>query len=347
MTDASPPWSRSVVRQAPTTDWSVLVGRRRLEFASREGVERWLRTGSRSALVAEPGSTEFVPIPSLRSLRAREGRRFPALLVGRAIALAVAGAILLAGAFATRRLELLGLGGGALALAALLGIDARVLGSSERALTDRLRFLHWCETDASVRRLRLLALGFLVAVGVGQWVAQEVLGSMGRLWDAFGLVYEQVSVAEGWRFLTGPFLHYDVAHFAVNAVLLFLLTGFVQGAAPRMAVSAFLAACAIAAFAQYSLGGREFGNFGGISGGVYALFGLAASRGDRLPAGVPFLLVGLAMVCIASAEVISAHAATTAHLAGLLAGGWMGGLARWSDRRRIPSVSRRPELGRR
>lgn len=339
-------WTTPVWRRPPHESWSLVVGRKRIEFATQDEVGRWLRRGSRAALVAPPGGHEFLPVPAVSALRATERGRFPIDLRWRAFAFACAGAVLLYLAFATRRLELLGMGGGAVGLALVLGIDASFLGRSQSALEDRLRFLHWCEADDGVRRLRLLVLAFLATIGGGQLVAQEFLGGMPALWEAFGLVYDRVSIGEGWRFLTGPLLHYDVAHFVVNGVLLLMLSGFVRAAAPRLAAPAFLLACAFAALAQFFLGGRAFDNFGGISGGVYAWFGLAAGRGDRLPPGVPLLLLGLAVVCIASTEVISAHAATTAHGAGLLVGIGMGWVARGIEERGSSKVERGIEVGR-
>ncbi|WP_128421859.1 rhomboid family intramembrane serine protease, partial [Xanthomonas theicola] len=90
----------------------------------------------------------------------------------------------------------------------------------------------------------------------------------------------------------------------------------------------------------------DFDNYGGVSGGVYALFGALISAGvvkrQLFPKGFWLLILNLTVLGIFASEVISENTASAAHAAGIFLGGeWASTTA--SSKRAVKFENHRPE----
>lgn len=203
----------------------------------------------------------------------------------------------------------------------LLLLDYWLSLSSIESLSERTLFLHWIH--ANRWGLYLWSSIGLIAGGT-QLTAQRALGSESAAFHAYGVMYSDVFAGEYWRLLTGPFLHYSVGHFVINCVLLSLAGWITWPLFRSYSLMVFFVGNSLAAVIQMLWGGRLYDNFGGMSGGIYALFGLlagACTADLRLcPRGFGILFGGVAVMAITYSEVLDPHAATTAHVAGLCFG---------------------------
>jgi len=163
----------------------------------------------------------------------------------------------------------------------------------------------------------------LLAAGLQVGLA-DALGGNAAVFHAYGVMYDRIEDGELWRLLTGPFLHYSPVHFLNNFVLLLLIGPLSWSLVRGTSLAVFLLGNAFGAFAQFALGEQAFDNCGGISFGLYALFGylIGAGVSNRrlLPRGLATLLCGIALLGIVSSEILSPTAATAGHVAGLLVG---------------------------
>ncbi|HWP94255.1 MAG TPA: rhomboid family intramembrane serine protease [Gammaproteobacteria bacterium] len=294
-------------------------------------VSRW--APGNPLLVAAPGATRFLPpamIPELAKVARDRIARFSRNLI---ILLSSAGVIHLLSALlffadlaGTKKAVPVALGWGLMFLgwAALLAMDARHLRTAD-GMSERALFLHWLTTSRQGKHALWFWLAVMVAAGVSQLVSLQLLGGSEKaVFHQYGVMYGEVREGEYWRLLTGPWLHYSLQHYLINTALA-LFAGMVASALfGHAAFVVFLLANTVSAAAQMGLGGDAFNNFGGVSGGVYALCGLVAAAGlgrrRLLPKGFPVFWMGIAVIGVIASELLSETAATTAHVTGLLVG---------------------------
>jgi membrane associated rhomboid family serine protease len=192
----------------------------------------------------------------------------------------------------------------------------------------RTQFAFDLAADPRSRTITFLAIGFVIAIGVGQLLLEYALGGMRPLWDRIGILYDELDRGAYWRLLPGAYLHYTFLHFAMNAVSLVLLAPLAFRLLGVRSLFVFVLGASLSLGLQWALGSREFDNAGGMSGGCFALLGAIAGVGFRrreaLPPGLTVLLSGATVAVLLLAEARNPASATVAHGSGLFLGLTMG-----------------------
>jgi membrane associated rhomboid family serine protease len=294
-----------------------------IDYATLAGkVSKWFPTSGH--LIGEPEGNWLLPpvlIPILQSAAIRSVRRqsrnylIAVLIMGIVFSLPIAfpphsrpySAALLAFLFA----------------AIMLNEHRNITRSIDR-LKERAIFYAWMRRSKNIRRATQCWFVIGLSVGITQAIALFILGGLDETFYFYGLVYSKVAEGEVWRFLSGPYLHYSLAHYSINFLLLLIIGPLASSAFGVCTFALFFVSASLSAWAQWYLGPDLLDICGGISGGVYALFGATATtlffRKKYLPEGMPFLIGSMSLHGIASAEVLSSTAATTAHFAGIVVG---------------------------
>lgn len=285
-------------------------------------ISKWLPPNP--ILIGEPGAYQFVPpicIAILQKTIFRTIRRnVTNLIIGFASLSAIFFALDLFGS-STKNLPFAIT---MLLVSLMLAFDYFGSLRSEKGIFERAMFFYWLRTASPFRTSIVLWACFGIAMGCSQLLLQMKLGGIDTLFHAYGMMYEQVRNGEIWRILTGPYFHYSTFHFLINSALLLFIGTIAWSMLGAVSIITFIIGNIAGSYLQMTFGGDLFNNFGGISGGVYALFGvlIAISIIDKnlLPKGFPLLLFNIAIIGIFSSEITSAHAATTAHIGGLITG---------------------------
>lgn len=275
-------------------------------------------------LIGKPGATQFVLPVHVAQLRARilrtfkrNSRNYIAGFSGLSIPFFILGAWF-------NSLESINLANLSLLVAVLLFTDYYRCLRSEDGISERTLFGFWLCTDKSVRNGFVFWVLLGITAGGSQLLLQKLLGGMKALFSAYGVMYPSVRAGEIWRLALGPFFHYTLTHFFLNFALLVIIGTFAWAVRGRMSVAVFVLGNIGGAFAQLTWGEQLFDNYGGVSAGVYALFGFVIASGvlDRklLPKGIGLYLTGLAVVGMLASQVLSEEAASVAHLAGAAIG---------------------------
>lgn len=313
--------------------WAVRTGNftRHLENRSavRSELQRW--TPMRPLLVGEPGGERFrlptdVEDPGIRRAAARAARRYFASLA--LMLVLVSAPLIVLNAWFGVLHESLWLALGWLALAGLFYLEARASFARPHHLRERAAFFYWLRTLSPARTGSLTFALVLAAMTAVQLSAMAATDGLAGAFHCYGLLYPRVVEGEAWRLLTGPFLHYSVEHFLLNAVLVTTLGALAWAFYDWGALLIFTVGCVLSMAAQMLLGGQVHDNAAGISGGAYALGALVLAaawrRSGTLPPGLALQLLGLIGIGILGSELSSPAAATTAHVAGVFLGAVMG-----------------------
>ncbi len=199
--------------------------------------------------------------------------------------------------------------------------DVRFHISRPHNLQQRAEFFYWLYRESRASRGAGVCMAMLILMGGLQWWAIQSGGGVTAAFESYGLFYGRVAEGETWRLLTGPYLHYSVGHFALNAFLFVLLGALAWAFRGSLCLLVFVAGCSVSLTAQMLFGGDVYDNAGGISGGVYALAGLALggtlTPSARLPPGLASQLLVIVLLSTLLAELGSESAATVAHFSGL------------------------------
>ena len=301
------------------SEWAIWrrgrVVRRTQEHVASLGDEL-LNSG---VLIGRPGAVRFLPAICIEEL---QGKLLPRIQRRRRTTILVMTIFMVAGFVASiwaHSLLKIVLVFSLLPL--VMELDNRFVLENKASLAERAMFAHWIHTD---RRGLYIWSAIGIFAGLVQIFVQYKLGSLTAAFHAYGFMYGDVRAGQLWRAVTGPFLHYSLAHFVTNFFLLVLIGWLTWPIFGISSLFMLLAGNAASAFGQMYLGGQLFDNFGGLSGGIYSLFGLLAGAGIvdwRLcPRGFGIVFVVIALMSIAYSEVMSAHAATVGHLTGLTFG---------------------------
>lgn len=143
--------------------------------------------------------------------------------------------------------------------------------------------------------------------------------------------FEALPWSEPWRFITPAMLHFSVLHIVFNVFWWWYLGGrFERYYGTGWLVLAFCV-CAIASNTAQFLESGPY--FGGLSGVVYGLFGIATIVGWKNPRHPLFLPNGLIIfmlvwLVLGYTDLLWVNIANTAHTVGLLSGLLVGGTIR-------------------
>jgi len=288
-------------------------------------------------LVGFPGSDRMLPaifIPSLEKQALQSARRSNRNNLIAHFLLFVAFGVL---ALVVQDPRAAGLAAMALLLLFSFSYDHVKCVSSPDGLKERALFL-FALRDPKQNALRgRFWLTLALAFGATQVLVMWTGGSLAYAFQVYGFLYDEVEAGSWWRVLTGPYLHYSLLHYAVNLCLLVIAGSLASLLAGTWSLLLFLMAASITGLAQWALGPDLLGSFGGISGGIYSLFGLVIGihllDNRRMPKGLAMLVITVTATAIISVELLTDTAASIAHVSGTFLGLaaallWKGVLAR-------------------
>lgn len=320
-------WRKSrPVPTAPRDEWRGLRGRRSSIIVGENKVDRQLRWWHPwSALrIAEPCASHHVPAIEVQSLRAKIWTYYRRQVLGSALILLLTVAIIGLAAHVRDRSEDYLLCGVALLMLAFLVFDHKIVIRDVSTLAEHATFFLWIR-ECRVTEMAFWIL-FMCAAGAAQAFAQ-VLWS----WDLEAIVVHTgvyfPSLAEGqmWRLLIGPFIHANPAHWFANLVALTMVGAFAFQLRKRDALGILVITSTMGALAGWAislLSGAE--GYVGISGGIFGLNGALLAQAWRHPSGYPprfwLLWLGLTLVDLVGAALLSPDVSNTGHIAGFLAG---------------------------
>ena len=151
-------------------------------------------------------------------------------------------------------------------------------------------------------------------------------------WDGLS----QIQHGEVWRLITPIFLHFGAVHLIGNCMWLVDLGRQIEARRGTLTLALMVLVYGVAGnYAQYAVGGPDFG---GISGVVFGLFGYAALMSRFAPTSglvVPpplFAFMGLWLILCSTG--LLGPRSDAAHLIGLVLGFATGGIAVWWHERR-------------
>ena len=209
-------------------------------------------------------------------------------------------------------------------LALIFGVDLVGPMRSVSGIDERVRFLYWLKVSASARWGAFFWSTLGIAVGVSQYSLVRVEG-IEVVFESYGFMYERFGEGEYWRALTGSYLHYSLMHYVPNLFLLILI-GMVAfpTMGPITSVGTFLLGNMAGLVTQIYFGGSLYDSSGGMSFGIYALFGVvvmsAILQRRLMPQGFNILCALIAILALAISEVTSPTAATAGHITGVIVG---------------------------
>jgi len=309
-----------------TNDWAIF---RRGRVKSYSGVAEVLQTlkswqPMQAILVASPDASRFRPpvsFPELAPILVKNYRR--QAIIGASLFVALA-AFLLFLFLSTRSFFSGGILAIGLMMLAAFANDAFGSLGQPRGLTERSQFFFWIQTSRPAKGGLVFWLTFAFLIGTVQLVLQNELGGRDRLLDTYGAVYAHVRSGEYWRVLIGPLFHSGLPHFSINVLLLLVVGPITWAVLGPVSALAFFIGNAVGMLAQMFFGDGRFDSFLGISPGVFSLLGLlvasATINRSLWPQGFALLCAWSAAISIFAADLLSNRAATTAHIAGIIAG---------------------------
>lgn len=211
-------------------------------------------------------------------------------------------------------------------------------------LDERTRFLYWFIEVGRGRSGAVFWSAAMVVIAGAQLLLMGAFGGNDATFARVGAMYDSIDQGDWWRIVTGAYLHYSILHFLNNAFLLMLVGSLSWATFGRgYSIGVFVLGNMLGVLGQMWLGGSAYNSTGGISFGIYALFGFVIVAGrnvtGRLPTGFAALVAFIAVLCIGASELASKSTATVGHLFGVLAGALCGCAYDWLERRSIGKVS--------
>ena len=324
-----PGWRQLILPEHETGGWGVWRPGKGAELVDEARVAELVGSWApqKPLLIATPDAVRFMTPVSAEGYRRSAVRSVARnLRLSTAIPAVVGTAFLLVALF-YGELRLAIFGACLVLLAAAFAYDLRGSTRDGDWLQERALFFIWLYTDRQARCGFYFWLGLTGVIGLSQLLAMELLGGIDAVFSAYGAMYPDVRAGDWWRLLSGPYLHYSITHFIVNAFLLLIAGVIVFALRGWHSVAVFFLANSISVYSQMNWGGELFDNCAGISGGVYGLLGylLVAGWQDKklFPRGLCAQLAVLTLVAGLSTEALSDTVASTAHLAGFLTGAVM------------------------
>lgn len=291
----------------------------------RTAVQHWLPPGS--LLVGAPGSSRFMPPVSIPEFRGNVLQNVARNSKKIALAFVSAGVLIAVGGFAGHEENIFAVSSIFVLFGILFFTDYYIGLRTESDVFNRAMFFRWIKKNEQGRIGLIVWLMIGMVIGVTQLYLQKQLGGIDNLFDKYGAMYAPIRDGQFWRLLSGPYFHYSVTHYSLNVLLLIFIGTLSWAMNGSICIFVFVFGNSFGAWAQMVFGGDLFNNFGGVSPGVYALFGFfllsAAIRLIKLPRGFGFLCGGLAALGLLGSWLLSKNAANVAHLSGFLLGAFI------------------------
>ncbi|WAT14123.1 rhomboid family intramembrane serine protease [Xanthomonas fragariae] len=191
------------------------------------------------------------------------------------------------------------------------------------SLCEYSRFSAWCYLQPKNQQISIATM--MISIGAIQLYLQTRAGSLFNMIEQYGLVFQDAP-REPWRYLSGPFLHSGVAHWAANLSLLMVAAGLSFSLGRALVIwltflSGVLLPAFLLTFLPHSVSSDAFL---GISGGVFALYGwmIGTSLRNRqiFPPALWWLLAYFALATMLASSLLSPRTSWFAHASGLLLG---------------------------
>lgn len=232
-------------------------------------------------------------------------------------------------------------------LASAIAADYMTGLRNPTGIAERALFFRWLQTHRSPRAGFLFWATLMLAASGEQLLLQDALGNFEAAVYRYGIVYASVHEGEYWRLLMGGLFHSGPAHFLNNYFFLLFVGTLAWGLiGSTQSIVIFGVGCIVGALAQMRFGAAGFDAYFGVSAGIFALHGApiaCAVLDNRLaPKGFLTLLVGIFVISAAGSELLSAKAATAAHMAGFAVGALLAMTMRISASARTRLARREP-----
>ncbi|MBO1256634.1 rhomboid family intramembrane serine protease [Alteromonas sp. 5E99-2] len=196
--------------------------------------------------------------------------------------------------------------------------------SNTKLIKERSLFYYWLFNSVVPRKALLFCVLYGGGIAFLQLFFQQFLGTTDAVFELYGIMYEEVSNQDYWRFFTGPNLHYSLLHFFVNYLTLLMVGTLSISLTGYKSTFIFIIGNAVGAYCQFVFGGSVFDNYGGISSGNFALFswllGYNCFYKNNLPQGFSYTIGIVGIIGLISGELLNSNSATVAHVTGILFG---------------------------
>lgn len=199
-----------------------------------------------------------------------------------------------------------------------LTIICRLSALKERSLF----FIYLYENKLSYGIFWLLLMLF---VGGVQWIGQTALGGFDPFIARFGAVFSSINQGQWWRLLIGPFFHSSLGHWASNLFMLLIAGTISNFVSRRLALPVFLLGAIFGAIDATILASYTHSDaYGGVSAGIFALFGMCFAIGlkypKEFPIGFSLSIISFSILNGILASFASQSTSNSAHLTGFITG---------------------------
>jgi membrane associated rhomboid family serine protease len=206
--------------------------------------------------------------------------------------------------------------------------DYRLSKNDISALNERSLFFYWIFNSKTVKHGFIIWLMIIIVTGISQTALIKSLGNIDGLYEKSGAIHKKIIEGEYWRLLSGPLIHNTIPHFLNNAVFVLIIGPVSWGLYKTKSLLVFMignVAGTFAATIQFMhIDKYPFDVYGGISSGIFALFGYLIgdhlTNKDVLPKKLAFQLFLLTVASIFAADIFSKTAASVSHVVGFLTG---------------------------
>ncbi|ASP46535.1 rhomboid family intramembrane serine protease [Cognaticolwellia beringensis] len=193
-----------------------------------------------------------------------------------------------------------------------------------RGIKERALFFNWFYNSSLVGKSLLICTLFGIAIGVTQLLLFQYLGNEDEVFKVFGVMYDDLRQHQYWRLITGPLLHYSILHYLNNFLMLSMIGTLCLSLIGYKSVLVFFSGNAIGAYFQFTLGLQHLNNCGGISFGVYSLFGFILGFNffirKILPKGFFLSLLVIVLIGFLFSELLIINSASVGHVVGFFFG---------------------------
>lgn len=196
--------------------------------------------------------------------------------------------------------------------------------SSVKGIKQRFFFSNWIVKSKQLRFFFWTCFFYLCSLFLFQISSQYILGSLDAVFQALGMMYEDIANFEFWRLFTGTQLHYSFLHFMSNAMMFLICAPLCLSLIGKRSIVVFFVGNIAGAYFQYLIGGDAFDNCGGISFGNFSLIGFilgySVANKNLLPLGMNYTILASIALAVISSEFINERAASTGHIVGVMVG---------------------------